>query len=53
MILQALNRYYEILSSDPEGEIAPPDYSNVGVSFALNLSAQGDLLDVFPLFQVT
>lgn len=51
MILQALNRYYEILSSDPEGEIAPPDYSNVGVSFALNLSAQGDLLDVFPLFQ--
>ncbi len=51
MILHALNRYYEILSSDPDSEIAPPGYSSVGVSFALNLSAQGDLLDVFPLFQ--
>lgn len=51
MILQALNRYYEILSSDPESEIAPLGYSSVSVSFALNISAQGALLDVFPLLQ--
>lgn len=51
MILQALTRYYDILSKDPESDIAPPGYSSVGVSFALNISAQGELLDVFPLFQ--
>lgn len=51
MILQALTRYYDILAKDPESDIAPPGYSSVGVSFALNLSAQGELLDVFPLFQ--
>jgi CRISPR-associated protein Csd1 len=51
MILQALNRYYEILASDPESEIAPPGYSRTGVSFALNISSKGELLDVFPLFQ--
>ncbi len=51
MILQALTRYYDILSKDPESEIAPPGYSSVGVSFALNISVQGELLDVFPLFR--
>lgn len=51
MILQALTRYYDILSRDPDSDIAPPGYSAVGVSFALNLSAQGELLDVFPLFE--
>jgi CRISPR-associated protein Csd1 len=50
MILQALARYYEILAADPQTSIAPPGYSTVGVSFALNISAQGELLDVFPLF---
>jgi CRISPR-associated protein Csd1 len=50
MILQALNRYYEILSRDSGSDIAPPGYSKVGVSFALNLSDRGELLDVFPLF---
>lgn len=50
MILQALTRYYDILARDPDSDIAPPGYSAVGVSFALNLSAQGELLDVFPLF---
>jgi CRISPR-associated protein Csd1 len=47
MILQALTRYYDILS---EGEVAPLGYSTVGISFALNLSAQGELLDIFPQF---
>ena len=50
MILQALTRYYDILSQDPESDIAPPGYSTAGVSFALNISAQGELLDVFSLF---
>lgn len=51
MILQALTRYYDILSSDPESDIAPPGYSAIGISFALNISAKGELLDVFPLFE--
>ncbi len=50
MILQSLARYYDILLQDPDTEISPPGYSAVGVSFALNISAQGELLDVFPLF---
>jgi len=49
MILQALARYYDILSKDPDSDIAPPGYSTTGVSFALNISAQGELLDVFLL----
>jgi CRISPR-associated protein Csd1 len=50
MILQALYRYYEILSKDPNIDIAPPGYSAVGISFALNISERGELLDIFPLF---
>lgn len=50
MILQALYRYYEILRNDPNVEIALPGYSSEDISFALNLSAQGDLLDIIPLF---
>lgn len=52
MILQALTRYYEILASDPESGIAPPGYSSTGVSFALQLSPEGDLLEVLPLFEL-
>jgi CRISPR-associated protein Csd1 len=51
MILQALTRYYDILSNDPDSDIAPPGYSAIGISFALNISAKGELLDVLPLFQ--
>ena len=50
MILQALARCYDILSHDPKSDIAPPGYSAIGVSFALNISSKGELLDVFPLF---
>ncbi len=50
MILQALTRYYDILAADPESGIAPPGYSVASVSFALNLSAQGELLEIYPLF---
>ncbi len=51
MILQALTRYYDILSNDPESDIAPPGYSAIGISYALNISAKGELLDVIPLFE--
>lgn len=51
MILQALTRYYDTLAHDPDSDIARQGYSAVGVSFALNLSAQGQVLDVFPLFE--
>jgi CRISPR-associated protein Csd1 len=51
MILQALTHYYDILSNDPESDVAPPGYSATGVSFAVNISSKGELLDVFPLFE--
>lgn len=51
MILQSLYNYYQILLSDPpeDVEIAEPGYSNAPVSYALNLSEQGELLDIIPL----
>jgi CRISPR-associated protein Csd1 len=48
MILQALYRYYGILLKDPELGVAPPGYSAANVSFSLNLSSQGELLDILP-----
>ncbi|UKL14246.1 type I-C CRISPR-associated protein Cas8c/Csd1 [Dissulfurimicrobium hydrothermale] len=48
MILQALYNYYQILREDPDVEIAEPGYSAANVSFALNLSPEGELLDVIP-----
>ena len=48
MILQALYNYYQILLKDDSLDIAPPGYSAANVSFALNLSPTGDLLDIFP-----
>ncbi|MFT9057654.1 MAG: type I-C CRISPR-associated protein Cas8c/Csd1, partial [Ethanoligenens sp.] len=47
MILQSLVDYYEILAKS--GEISKPGYGKVNVSFALNLSPQGNLLNVIPL----
>lgn len=51
MILQALTQYYNILANDQESGIPLLGYSVANVSFALNLSAQGQLLDIFPLFE--
>lgn len=48
MIIEALYRYYEILTKDPNVEIALPGFSAANINFALNLSQQGDLLDIFP-----
>ena len=50
MILQSLNRYYDILLKDEDAKIAPFGYSTVGVSFALDISQNGELLNVLPLF---
>jgi CRISPR-associated protein Csd1 len=49
MILQSLYNYYQILREDPDVEIAEPGYSTANVSFALNLSPEGELLDIIPL----
>lgn len=49
MILQSLYNYYRILLDDPDVEIAEPGYSAANVSFALNLSSEGELLDIVPL----
>jgi CRISPR-associated protein Csd1 len=50
MILQSLNRYYDILLEDPDTKIAAFGYSTVGVSFALDISQDGELLNLLPLF---
>ena len=51
MILQALNRYYDILAEDQTVEIVTFGYSVAKVSFALNLSPDGDLLNLLPLYE--
>lgn len=51
MILQALANYYDILNG--AGEISKPGYSKANVSFGLNLSIEGKLLNVIPLKVMT
>lgn len=48
MILQALNDYYQRLLTQDVG-IALPGYSQEGISYALVLSAEGQLVDVVDL----
>jgi CRISPR-associated protein Csd1 len=49
MIIQALDRYYEHLTADDDSDVAPPGYSRAPVSYALNLSEYGNLLDIIDL----
>ena len=51
MILQALTRYYDVLSASAgeDSDIPQPGYGVANVSYALNLSVRGDLLDIIPL----
>lgn len=49
MILQALQQLYQRLLDDPDSGISPPGYSKAPVSFALNLSESGELLDLLDL----
>lgn len=51
MILQSLDRYYNILAKDPDIPIARFGYSTIGISFALNIDFDGELLDIFPQFR--
>lgn len=46
MILSALNDYYQRLLAQDEADISPFGYSQEKISYALLLSAQGELLDV-------
>jgi len=50
MILQALTKYYEILKNDPRSGVSPPGYSVADVSFALDISKEGELRRIIPLF---
>ncbi|MBO1680370.1 type I-C CRISPR-associated protein Cas8c/Csd1 [Bittarella massiliensis (ex Durand et al. 2017)] len=50
MILQSLVEYYEILlQKDKDGSIPQPGYSPAKVSYALELSPEGEILGVFSL----
>lgn len=49
MILQSLNQLYQRLLAEPDSGVSPPGYSKARVSFALNLSPAGVLLDVIDL----
>ena len=51
MILQALMNYYDILNR--AGEISKPGYSRTNVSFGLNLSTEGNLMNIIPLKVMT
>lgn len=52
MILQALVRYYDILLQSPDPPVPPYGYSTQGVSFALNISREGEILDIIPLYEM-
>ncbi len=49
MLLQSLVNYYEILAEDEESGVPKLGYGKVNVSFALNISKEGELLNVVPL----
>ncbi|SHI91447.1 CRISPR-associated protein, Csd1 family [Geosporobacter subterraneus DSM 17957] len=49
MILQSLVNYYEILASDADSDIPRLGYGKANVSYAVNLSADGELLNIIPL----
>lgn len=51
MILKALVDYYDILSEDPDSGISKEGYSKAKISYALNISKEGELLEVLPLKQ--
>lgn len=51
MVLQALVKYYDILADDLESGISKEGYSKAKISYALNLSENGDLLEIIPLKQ--
>ncbi|NMC86489.1 MAG: type I-C CRISPR-associated protein Cas8c/Csd1 [Anaerolineaceae bacterium] len=51
MVLQALCRYYDILSAEENSPLPAFGYSSANVSFALVLSPQGELVNFIRLFE--
>lgn len=49
MILQSLVRYYDLLANDEESNIPKLGYCKANVSYAVNLSPDGKLLNIIPL----
>jgi len=49
MILQALCKYYDILDTDPNIDIPSQGYSNAKISYALNISKEGELKNIISL----
>jgi CRISPR-associated protein Csd1 len=49
MIIQALNRYYQILAESNNSQIPSYGYCNARVGFALVISEDGELLDLISL----
>ena len=49
MILQSLVNYYEILANDEDSNISKLCYSKANVSYAVNLSLDGELLNIIPM----
>jgi len=49
VILQALRKYYERLTRDPRRDVPLPGFGLAKISFALVLSAEGELVDVHDL----
>ena len=49
MILQALCEYYDILAADEECDIPQEGYSNAKISYALNISKEGELKSIISL----
>lgn len=49
MILQSLVKYYEIMANDEESNISKMGYSKANVSYAINLSLEGELINIIPL----
>jgi CRISPR-associated protein Csd1 len=52
MIINSLQEYYDRLRKDPQSGVAPLGFSNAKVAFAFNLSSNGELLEIFPLYEV-
>ena len=48
MILQALSEYYEHLLRECPNDVAPPGWCPRQVSFVLDLSQDGELINIIP-----
>jgi len=53
MILSALNGYYQRLLGDPESGIAAPGYSQEKIGYAIVLAADGNVVDVIDLRDIS